>query len=201
MRQTIHSKVMVALGLNCIVTLALLCGGCDSLRFAPSEQQKQNAWLHNRTAMATAETARIEDASQKLQLLVDLCELQSRSFPAYFGLPEELPPAQTTEQILTDSNRRIADAALAQSTERPDPWDVTDSILELGIGICAVFGGVAGTKAVTFLKQARDKSKALQEIIAGNELFKKNNAQATVTFKDAHRDQSPKTRQLVTAMK
>ena len=31
----------------------VLCG-CDSLRLAPSEQQKQNAWLHNRTAAVAA---------------------------------------------------------------------------------------------------------------------------------------------------
>jgi len=179
----------------------LFAVGCDSLRLAPSEQQKQNAWLHNRTTVATAEAARAEDASQKLQSLAQLSELQSRAFPAYFGLPKELPPADTTEQILSDSNRKLATTALAQSAQRPDPWDVADSMLELGIGVCAVFGGVCGTKAVGFLKQARDKSKALQEIIAGNELFKKNNAEATAAFKDAHLDQSPATRQLVTAMK
>ena len=188
-------------GICCVAMLAYICGGCDSLRFAPREQQKQNAWLHNRTAMATAETAKAESVSRKLQSLAELSELQSRSFPAYFGLPKELPPADTTEQILDESNRQLANTALAQSAERPDPWDVADSMLELGIGICAVFGGVCGTKAVTFLKQAKDKSKALREIITGNELFKKNNSEATTAFKDAHRDQSPQTRQLVTVMK
>ncbi|GAG26405.1 unnamed protein product, partial [marine sediment metagenome] len=44
-----------------------LAGGCDSLRFAPGESQKQNAWLHNRTATVAAETARSEKASEKLQ--------------------------------------------------------------------------------------------------------------------------------------
>lgn len=195
------SHPAISLCFYCIIPLAFLCGGCDSLRLAPREQQKQNAWLHNRTAMAAAETAKAEDASQKLQSLAELSELQSRAFPAYFGLPKELPPAETTEQILDESNRQLARTALAQSVERPEPWEVADSMLELGIGICAVFGGVAGTKAVAFLKQARDKSKALQEIIAGNELFKKDNAEATAAFKASHRDQSPRTRQLVTAMK
>jgi len=41
----------------------------------------------------------------------------------------------------------------------------------------------------------------LKEIIAGNELFKKQNpAQATV-FKEAHQAQSPQTRQIVAEMK
>lgn len=201
MRQILTSKRIATLGICCVVMLACMCCGCDSLRFAPSERQKQNAWLHNRTVMATAETARAEDASQRLQSLAELSELQSMAFGAYFGLPKELPPADTTEQILSESNRQLANTALAQSALRPDPWDVADSMLELGIGICAIFGGVCGTKAVGYLKQARDKSKALQEVIAGNELFKKNNTEATVAFKDAHRDQSPMTRQLVTAMK
>ena len=48
---------------------ALLLAGCDSLRLAPNEAQKQNAWLHNRTAAVTAETARAENVSDKLQAL------------------------------------------------------------------------------------------------------------------------------------
>ena len=34
-----------------LIACALTCAGCESLRFAPSEAQKQNAWLHNRTAV------------------------------------------------------------------------------------------------------------------------------------------------------
>jgi hypothetical protein len=41
----------------------------------------------------------------------------------------------------------------------------------------------------------------LREIIAGNELFKRRNAEAVQAFKDAHQTQSPQTRQLVTEMK
>ncbi len=44
-------KVLVTLILPCF-----LLAGCDSLRFAPSEAQKQNAWLHNRTTTIAAET-------------------------------------------------------------------------------------------------------------------------------------------------
>jgi hypothetical protein len=74
-------------------------------------------------------------------------------------------------------------------------------VLELGIGICALLGGVYGTRAVGFLKDARTKSKALQEIIAGNELFKKNNQTQVSAFKESHRSQSPETRQIVAEMK
>lgn len=187
-----------------IVTLALMClvqAGCDSLRFAPSQIQKQNAWLHNRTALVTAETARAEETSPKLQALTQLSEVQSRALSAYCGLPEEFPKAETADDILAESNWQLAETALQAGAERPDAWQVADSMLELGIGLCALLGGVYGTRAVRFLSDARGKSQALQEIVAGNELFKKQNASAAPAFKQAHQNQSPQTRQLVAQMK
>jgi len=181
--------------------MCLLLAGCDSLRFAPTEAQKQNAWLHNRTAIVTAETARAEDTSPKLQALTQLGEVQSRAFSTYCGLPKEFPSAETAEDVLAESNFQLASAALQESAERPDPWEVADSMLEMGIGICALLGGVYGTRAVRFLKDARGKSEALKEIIAGNEQFKKQNHTQTAAFKQAHQNQSSQTRQLVAAMK
>ena len=185
----------------CICTFVFLLAGCDSLRFAPGEAQKQNAWLHNRTAQIATQTARAEDASEKLQALNQLSEKQSRAFTAYYGLPQQFPQAETAEDVLSQSSLNIARLAISESTDRPDPWQVADSVLELGIGICALLGGVYGTRAVGFLKDARTKSKALQEIIAGNELFKKNNQTQVSAFKESHRSQSPETRQIVAEMK
>ncbi len=184
-----------------LILFCLLLCGCDSLRFAPGEAQKQNAWLHSRTAAIAAETARDEAASQKLQALTKLSQLQSRAFTSYYGLPEELPQADTADQILSESSWQLGQAALVESAERPDAWDVADNVIELGIGICALLGGVYGTRAVRFLKQARTKSKALQEIIAGNELFKKQNESSVAAFKQAQKLQSPQTRQVVAQMK
>ncbi|KPL25552.1 MAG: hypothetical protein AMJ75_00680 [Phycisphaerae bacterium SM1_79] len=184
-----------------LIMLCLLLCGCDSLRFAPGEAQKQNAWLHSRTAAIAAETARSEAASQKLQALTKLSQLQSRAFTSYYGLPIEVPPADTAEDVLRQSNWQIANTALSESVERPDAWKVADNALELGIGICALLGGVYGTRAVHFLKQARTKSKALQEIIAGNELFKKQNESSIAAFKQAQKLQSPQTRQIVAEVK
>ena len=189
-------RILATLVLTC-----LLLAGCDSLRFAPSEAQKQNAWLHNRTAIITAETARAQDASQELQALTQLSELQSRAFSSYCGLPKEFPQAETVEDILSQSNWQLARTALAESSDRPDTWQVADSMLELGIGICALLGGVYGTRVARFLAQARAKSKALHEIIAGNELFKKQNDAQASAFKQAHQSQSPVTRQIVAEMK
>jgi len=184
----------------CIFTCFLLAG-CDSLRFAPTEAQKQNAWLHKRTATIAADTAKIENASEKLQSLTQLSEVQSQAFISHYGLPKEFPKAETTEDVLAESNWQLARTALQQGAERPDAWEVADSMLELGIGICALLGGVYGTRAVGFLRQVRTKSKALQEIITGNELFKKQNESYVSAFKQAHQNQSPQTRQIVTEFK
>jgi len=79
---------------------------------------------------------------------------------------------EATNQILGESDRQPA-TPVTESAQRPDPWRVTDSVLELGIGLGGLLGGVCGTRAVRFLRDARAKSKALKEIVAGNELFKK----------------------------
>lgn len=185
----------------CIVIALFLITGCDSLRLAPSEQQKQNAWLHNRTSAVAADTARSEEASSTLQSLTKLSELQSRAFTSYCGLPKEYPNAETPEEILAQSNWTLAQTALAESVERPDPWAVADSVLEIGIGISALLGGVYGTRAVRFLKDARTKGQALKEIIEGNERFKKENEPQAQAFKTAQANQSPETRQLVAQLK
>jgi len=189
-------KILTTLMLGCFVL-----AGCESLRFGPSEDQKQNAWLHNRTTAAAAQSARAEDTSEKLQALTQLSQLQSRAFTSYYGLPRELPPAQSAEEILAESNFQLAERAWAQSAQRPDAFVLADSIFELAIGICALMGGVYGTRAVGFLKDARAKSKALKEIIEGNELFKKQHQPWAADFKAAHKDQSPGTRQIVAEVK
>jgi hypothetical protein len=139
---------MISIRVLVLSFLMFLICGCDSLRLAPSEQQKQNAWLHNRTASAAAQMARAESASQDLQALTGLCEQQSLSFTSYCGLPKDYPPAQTTQDLLSQSSWQLASTALAQSSERPDPWQVADSMLELGVGILALLGGIGGTRAV-----------------------------------------------------
>ncbi len=184
-----------------VILVCVLLAGCETLRFAPSEAQKQNAWLHNRTAIITAQTAKDEQTSEELQALTQLGDLQSRAFVSYCGLPKEFPQAQTAEDVLAESNWQLARSASVESAQRPDPWQVTDSALELAIGISALLGGVYGVRAVRFFKDARTKSQALKEIITGNELFKKQNESSAFAFKQAQRSQSPQTRQIVAQMK
>ncbi len=201
MKEKCNKETLFKTGTYIFVCMCFLFAGCDSLRLAPTESQKQNSWLHNRTAIVTAETARAEDTSPKLQALTQLGEVQSRAFSAYCGMPKEFPSAETAEDILAESNWKLAGTALQESSERPDAWQVADSMLEMGIGICALLGGVYGTRTVRFLKNARGKSDALKEIITGNEQFKKQNQAQATAFKQAHQSQSLQTRQLVAKMK
>ncbi len=186
--------------------IALICmccifAGCETLRYAPDEVQKQNAWLHNRTAEVTSQTAVQQDTSAELQELAKLSEKQSRAFVSYFGQPAELPQADTAEDILSQANVTLADSATIEAAKRPDGWELADSLLELGIGVSGLLGGVYGARAVSFLGQARERSKALQEIIAGNELFKQQNASSVEAFKTAQSEQSPSTRKIVAELK
>ncbi len=184
-----------------VIVACLILTGCETLRFAPTEQQKQNAWLHERTTQFAADTARQEDSSDKLRALTGLSQLQSRAFTVYYGLPKELPAADTADEILAESNIELARQALSESHERPDAFELANAALELAIGLSALLGGMYGTRAVRFLKDARAKSKALQEIITGNELFKKQNTEQAAAFKQAQMHQSPETRQLVAQIK
>jgi hypothetical protein len=201
MERTIQEKSRPMLWVSGVLIFVLFTAGCDSLRLAPSEQQKQNAWLHNRTTAAAAETARVQSTSSELQALTQLAEQQSQAFTAYYGLPQEYPQAQTNEQILSQANRDLAKTATTESAARPDPWGVADSLLEFGIGITALLGGVYGTRIAGFLKDARTKSQALKEVVQGNELFKKQQPAQAQAFKSAQANQSPETRQLVTELK
>jgi hypothetical protein len=130
-----------------------------------------------------------------------LAEQQSQAFTAYYGPPQEYPQAQTNEQILSQSNWNLAKTATTESAARPDPWSVADSLLEFGIGITALLGGVYGTRVAGFLQDARTKSQALKEIVQGNELFKKQQPTQADAFKSAQASQSPETRQLVAQLK
>ncbi|NLK42520.1 MAG: hypothetical protein GX298_10775 [Planctomycetes bacterium] len=175
-------------------------GGCSGIRPAASEAQKQNAWAHWRTCDLTEQTAQQEAVSQTLQSLTSLTAQQSEAFVLDYGLPKEPPKMETVEAVLSGGGplaRQASDDALRQ----PDVWAMADGVMELGIGIAGLLGGVYGLRIATFLKQARQKSDALKEIIEGNELFKRLCPSAASDFKQAHANQSPATKRLVTETK
>jgi hypothetical protein len=200
------SVISVMAGVVCLVS------GCG-MRFAATEAQKENAWLHQRVCAMAADTAADENASAKVCGLTELAQAQSEAFVMDYGLPEargqraedrgqntegefSVGIAQPTDAVLEEWTA-VAEAARADAARRPDMWTVADGALELGIALAGLVGGVYGVRAVGFLKTAREKSTALKEIIAGNELFKQLCPEQTERFKKAQARQSAATRQIV----
>ena len=164
-----------------LITLILGAFGCEEpLRLAPSEAQKQTAFLTADLAKEVEQKG-TDPASPAARKLVQ----GTRSMAIYMGTPKV--PADP------DEFETVASEAEQQAYERPDPWKVADHLLELGIGVTAVVGGGTGTVIASKLKKLRQKSKALEEIVKGNELLKKNGGD----FKTAHSKQSPATKALV----
>lgn len=182
---------------SCITFVA----GCDSVRMAPTEVQKENAWSHMQVTRATASQAAAQNCGEPVASLASLGAKQAEAFAADYGMPQTLPQDGSPEQLLRDANWQRADAALTDSQKRPDPWALADGVLELGAGLAGIFGGVYGTRMVRFVADARKKTQALREVVEGNELFKKCNPDAADDFKAAHDAQSADTRQLVASLK
>ena len=183
------------------VLAAVVTGGCDSFRFAPGQAQKQNTYLHHKTVRVASMRARQESASEQLQKLTDRASRQSEAIMAYYGLPREIPASDSVEQLLSEESESITSSARQEAIERPDPWDMADHLLELGLAFAGVVGGVYGSRAAGVIKQTRQKTRAIREIVTGNELFKKQYPEQVDSFKQSHIDQSESTRKLVTAMK
>jgi len=171
------------------LTLLFLAGCQDALRFAPSEPQKQTAELtHALAAKVAAEgTDAASPAAKRL-------ESGTRAALTYIGRPAEPPDAEQFDTIVA--------AAEADAARRPDPWEAADSVIDLGIAICGVLGGAGAGKFAAYLAQMRAKSKALQEVVKNNDLFKEQaqkegDQKAVAVFKQAQSSQSPTTKTIV----
>jgi hypothetical protein len=185
-----------------VLCCVFLISGCGNLRFAPGEIQKQNAYVHVKTAELAAKKAKEEKTSVQLQALTDLSSLQSTAVLNYYGKPQTLPECNSIEQVLSAANFEIAKSALAEANRKPDPLDVADNLLEFGLALAGLLGGVFGAKAVKFLQSAREKTQALKEIIEGNELFKEKYEQMAHAFKESQdQTQSTETKAIVAQMK
>jgi hypothetical protein len=184
-----------------VLVMVGVLSGCGSLRFAPGEKQKQNAYLHHRTLAAAVVCAGQEEVSADLAGLTEQALRQSDAIVAYYGLPRELPGSESVAEILSGANDAVTEGAQLSAGQRPDPWDVADNLLELGIALAGIVGGVYGGRVVAGLKLAREKSIALKEIVMGNELFKKQNPDRAGVFKQAQSGQSVATRNLVAVNK
>ena len=182
-------RTFIPLAIVGMLLLFLFSGCRDALRFAPSEPQKQTAELTH--ALARKVTAEGTDAQSPAARRL---ESGTRAALAYIGRPAE--PADP-EQFDT-----IAAAAEQDAARRPDPWEAADSVLDLGIAICGIVGGAGSIKLAAYLAEMRAKSKALQEVVKNNDLFKdqaqkEGDQKAVAAFKDAQSSQSPTTKTIV----
>lgn len=177
----------------------MLLPGCG-LRYAATEAQKENAWLHWRTCSLAAEQAAEESGSAPLCGLTALAEKQSEAFVLDYGLPASVPEDGSPEALI-EKGQAAAAQAQADAAERPDIWTAADGLLDLAIALAGLVGGVYGARAAGFLKTAQAQSQALREIIAGNELFKRLYPEQAGRFKEAQAGQSASTRQIVAAQK
>ncbi|MCD4830714.1 MAG: hypothetical protein K8R02_02770 [Anaerohalosphaeraceae bacterium] len=183
------------------VMLFIFTTGCANMDIGNSQGKKQNAWIHHRTTALAAEKARAENSSENLRQLTSLSSFQSNAFLADYGLPEQIQPIDTVEDALSQTNWNIAQNAIDESNNKMTAWDIADNIIELSIAVASLFGGVYGIKLVSYFREAREKSKALQEIIYGNELLKKQGKSTAAAFKIVHQNQSPQTKQIVAQIK
>lgn len=189
------------LTLNLFLLIVILLAGCESIRLAPDEIQKQNTYIHGRTTELTAELAKIENTSDELQRLSKLGAKQSKAFLAYYGLPNTIPKIDSYESLLSDESSVVTEQAIINASKRADPFEIANSTLDLCIGIASLFGGALGVKIITALGAARKNSDALREIVQANELFKQDNPQISSSFKTAQSNQSSETKQIVTKIK
>ena len=185
--------------INILMGTILLLSGCEGFRYAATEAQKQNAWLHTQVCAAAAQTAVDEDASQNLCDLTALSHDQSGAFVLDYGLPADTHHGQA--ELDRATLETVISQARADSQRKPDVFEIADGMLELGIALAGLVGGAYGIRIAGTLKTVREKSKALKEIVTGNELFKQLYPEQADRFKEAQQKQSPATRQIVTQLK
>jgi hypothetical protein len=191
-----------------LLTILCLCG-CEGLRYAATEAQKQNAWLHREVCAAAADASIDEEASPELCGLTAIAHEQSGAFVLDYGLPEMTQYSQSGTGFGPVNHGQddratlgaVAMQARADSLRKPDVFELADGAIELGIAIAGLVGGVYGLRIAGYLKQAKEKSKALKEIVEGNELFKQLWPEQADRFKEAQQKQSPATKQIVTELK
>jgi len=174
-----------------IFFLLTLCGGCTEvgLRFAPSQAIKANAELTNQLARKI----NIEGTDPGSPASKEVVAGTTASL-AYTGRPDEAPNS--------DSFTTVNDQALTDAAERPDVAGTMDSMLELGLGVAALFGGAGGIKLAQNLKTMHAKAKGFTEVVTQNDIFKTiASPEEWAKFKRAFAAQTPATQKLVAGVK
>ncbi len=182
-----------------IVICLVFVSGCESLRKAPTEPQKQIAFQAVLTAR-DVEAEGTSPGSPAAELLADA----TQTALTYTGVP--------ANPKITDYPTTLA-AAQSDAAARPTVDEVFESVeggLSLFAELAILFGvggaGFGGKKLLEWIALARAKNTALKEIIEGNEILKRKlrlstTAGADTLFGESQNiTQSPKTKVLVTEL-
>lgn len=179
-----------------MAVMVVFCAGCESigLRNTATESQKQVAWHGHLSAMAVEKegTGPHSPAAKKLVQATQVALTDT-------GLPKN-PNIVDYETTAAQAQK---DAALKPTTEQA--FQAVEQGLSLAAELAIVFGvggtSIGGLKLAEWIKKARQKSDALKEIVQNNELLKKADAAAYTAMKNAQRNQTEKTKQVVAAVK
>jgi len=164
----LHFKHTLTIVSTLVICLSVLpFSGCSTgLRFAPSDAQKQIAF----DAHIKARAANLNGAVPQSDLTRKLVDETEASLQ-YIGMP--------ASPRIDDYDAAIAQAK-ADAVKRPDPNDVfsaADAGLSLAAQLAIALGlggtGVGGKKLLDWIALARQKGRAFEEIVKGNELLKR----------------------------
>ncbi|MCK4958949.1 MAG: hypothetical protein KAT00_06105 [Planctomycetes bacterium] len=154
MKRSLITATLLIIALTLVLCLFT---GCDSLRRAPSEPLKQNAYL-----CADATQKILDGGTDAGSPLANIANMTAKNTQTYFGSPQgPIAPPEIT-----------IPAAAVDAKKRPNPWDLADNAITLGIAVAGIFGGVGGIKAAAFLTAARRKSKALRQLVIAQQNFR-----------------------------
>jgi hypothetical protein len=162
MRPQVRNAITLTILLAAMIAISIFAGGCSTLRFAPSESQKQIAL----DTYQTAQTVNASGAAAQSPATQKLVSGTAATI-AYTGYP--------ANPTITDYPTTLQ-TAQTDAAKRPTIDDVAktfDGWMELGIGIAGLFGGGVGLKIAAALKSTKDKAVALKEVVQGNEEFKR----------------------------
>jgi len=161
--------------------ICAICGtGCGNLRYAPSEIQKGEAVVHNEVTQAIAARYAAEPTAEpNLLALMNLSHLQSQNILAYYGVPAQpvdpafLAELKAAKPAAITAAAELSKQAAADAAKRPaNWWNVFDGLLGLVLAVATILGGAGGIKIISWITLLLNKSKALREVVEGNEALK-----------------------------
>lgn len=199
------------------LALCFLIGvtGCQAIRPAPTEAQKQNAWLLKNEARQASNLAIQEGTSANLQALASATADDSENVTMYFGAPKNPLPAATVGDITSDAAEANREQTKTDAAHKVGPAEIAAAADEgltrleavlLALGIGGTGSGLWITRLRNALKAAAGNAEvnqvALAQVVRNNEKFLATaTAEAKDGFLDAQGKQNAATKHLVTEIR